>query len=146
MDYDFYHKGLVVVAPEKIKYLEMIQNIIFRMASNSFLLKGWAVTLAVGTFVFASNYADRILFFAANVPISIFWFLDAYYLQQERKYRVLYNNALGENGVCFDLKPPNSASSEKTLFYQSFVSRTIIGFYLPMTFFPAAMYVISCFI
>ena len=31
---------------DKLKYLEMIQEIIKRMASNSFLLKGWSVTFA----------------------------------------------------------------------------------------------------
>lgn len=34
----------------KIKHLEMIQGIINRMASNSFYLKGWAVTLVAGIF------------------------------------------------------------------------------------------------
>ena len=29
----------------KIRHLEMIQAVITRMASNSFMLKGWAVTL-----------------------------------------------------------------------------------------------------
>ena len=33
----------------KIKHLEMVQDVIKRMASNSFILKGWAVTLVVYT-------------------------------------------------------------------------------------------------
>jgi len=28
----------------KIKHLEMLQNVIARMASNSFIIKGWSVT------------------------------------------------------------------------------------------------------
>ena len=32
----------------KIKYLEMIQSVINRMANNSFCLKGWTVTLVSG--------------------------------------------------------------------------------------------------
>lgn len=31
-----------------LKYLEFIEAAIARMAANSFLLKGWAVTLIVG--------------------------------------------------------------------------------------------------
>jgi len=31
----------------KLKHLEMIQDVIKRMASNSFLLKGWSLTLVV---------------------------------------------------------------------------------------------------
>ena len=34
----------------KIKHLELIQGIINRMAGNSFMLKGWAVTLVAGIF------------------------------------------------------------------------------------------------
>ena len=30
---------------KKIKHLEMIQAVIVRMGNNSFLLKGWSVTL-----------------------------------------------------------------------------------------------------
>ena len=34
----------------KLKHLQMIQGIINRMASNSFALKGWSVTLVAGIF------------------------------------------------------------------------------------------------
>jgi hypothetical protein len=30
---------------DKIKHLEMIQAVISRLANNSFLLKGWSITL-----------------------------------------------------------------------------------------------------
>lgn len=40
---------------EKMRHLEMIQNVISRMASNSFLLKGWTVTLVVGLLAFATS-------------------------------------------------------------------------------------------
>lgn len=36
----------------KICHLEMIQNVITRMNSNSFLLKGWSITIFVGLFTF----------------------------------------------------------------------------------------------
>ena len=34
--------------------------------------------------------------FIAVAPTVIFWFLDSYYLQQERKFRGLYNDLLDE--------------------------------------------------
>ena len=40
---------------DKYKHLEMIQNIIQRMATNSFMLKGWAVTLIVAIFALADK-------------------------------------------------------------------------------------------
>ena len=40
---------------KKIKHLEMIQGVINRMASNSFLLKGWTVVLVSALFALAAN-------------------------------------------------------------------------------------------
>lgn len=33
--------------------------------------------------------------FIAIVPAIVFWMLDAYYLQQERKFRGIYNDVAG---------------------------------------------------
>jgi len=74
----------------RIKHLEMIQNVTMRMASNSFMLKGWAVTLVAGTFFLSARESNTLLYLVAFLPILLFWFLDSYYLQLERKYRKLY--------------------------------------------------------
>lgn len=42
---------------QKIKNLEMIQQVINRMANNSFTLKGWSITIIAG--IFSLNY-DKI--------------------------------------------------------------------------------------
>ena len=76
---------------KKIQHLQMIQGIINRMASNSFMLKGWAVTLIAGIFALASKDSDRSYFIIAYIPVLVFWGLDSYYLHQERLYRALYN-------------------------------------------------------
>jgi len=69
----------------------MIQAVISRMANNSFMLKGWAVTLVAGVFALSAKDANQMYFLIAYIPIVLFWFLDSYYLQLERKFRVLYN-------------------------------------------------------
>ena len=38
----------------KIRYLELIQNVITRMANNSFMLKGWAITLVAAIFAYGA--------------------------------------------------------------------------------------------
>jgi hypothetical protein len=129
----------------KIKFLEMIQGIINRMASSSFLLKGWAVTLLTGIFALAAKDSNSTFFLIAYIPIILFWFLDSYYLQLERKYRVLYNKAtetLSEQ-IDFKLIPPKSDEKKKTCFYQSFFSRTECGFYLPAILLVALVVIIS---
>ncbi|MDH7578535.1 MAG: hypothetical protein QHH75_12155 [Bacillota bacterium] len=70
------------------KEIEIIQEIIKRMAYNSFMIKGWAVTLVVVTLLLRGT---KIQAFIAFIPLLVFWFLDAYFLWQERMYRKLYD-------------------------------------------------------
>lgn len=53
----------------KIRYLEMIQNIISRMASNSFALKGWAVSLIAGIFALSNKEAEKNFFLISYIPM-----------------------------------------------------------------------------
>src|SRR3989338_9679145 len=76
------------------KHLEFIQNIISRMANNSFILKGWSVTLVTGIIGFSLVNSITHLIFLALIPALIFWGLDAYYLRQERLFRKLYDHTI----------------------------------------------------
>lgn len=71
-----------------LKEIDLIQEIIKRRASNSFLLKGWTITLVVATLLLKGSVNQVLLAF---IPIFVFWYLDAYFLWQERMYRKLYN-------------------------------------------------------
>lgn len=80
---------------DKQKHLEFIQNVITRMNTNSFQLKGWAVTIVSAILaLYASTKNGRFILMAIPATI-IFWLLDAYYLSQERRYRGLYNDTFG---------------------------------------------------
>jgi hypothetical protein len=76
---------------QRVKHLEFAQNIIDRMASNSFLLKGWTITLAAALFALAAKDSNAGFAALAFFPALVFWGLDAYYLRRERLYRCLYN-------------------------------------------------------
>lgn len=71
-----------------IEEVKVAQDIIKRMASNSFSVKTWTITLIVATLLFkgSSNHT-----FIAFIPLFAFWFLDSYYLQQERLFRKVHN-------------------------------------------------------
>ena len=56
----------------KLKHLELVQGVVNRMSNNSFLLKGWAVTLVAGIFSLASKDADKLYFLVAYVPVIVF--------------------------------------------------------------------------
>jgi hypothetical protein len=45
----------------KIKHLEFVQTIIGRMAQNSFLLKGWLMTLALATISLTKLSLSKVL-------------------------------------------------------------------------------------
>lgn len=74
------------------KHLEFLQLTITRMAANSFLIKGWSVTLVVGLLAFTldRDHTTRGALIGL-LPAFLFWFLDAYYLYQERLFRRLYD-------------------------------------------------------
>jgi hypothetical protein len=72
-----------------LKEIDLIQDLIKRMAFNSFMIKGWAVTLVVVTLLLKGSQQYQVL--AAFLPLMVFWFLDAWFLWQERLYRKLYD-------------------------------------------------------
>ena len=77
---------------EKIAHLQMIQDIITRMGQNSFQIKGWAIGIMIAIFSFAGEQSNtRCILFTIG-PLVIMWFLDSYYLQLERKFRLLYDD------------------------------------------------------
>ena len=93
----------------KIKHLEMIQNIIARMASNSFIIKGWSVTGIGAIYAYwISNQNHRVLFLILFATI-LFWFHDAYYLQLERGFRNFYEEVRmkDESEIDFKMKVSN---------------------------------------
>jgi hypothetical protein len=75
---------------KKLKHLEFIQNIISRMNTNSFIIKGWSVTLVSALFALAADKSNLNFVLVAYVPVLMFWALDGFFLSQERQYRKLY--------------------------------------------------------
>jgi len=118
----------------KIKHLELIQGLINRMSSNSFMLKGWAVTLVAGIFALSANGADKRFFIIAYIPVLVFWFLDAYYLFQEKLYIYLYNEVRlkDNNEIDFDLRTERFKTKIAKPYLKCFFSKTEIFYYLPL--------------
>lgn len=86
----------------KLKHLEFIQGIINRMASNSFLLKGWCVTLVSALFALAAQDSHTEFIWLAFFPVIMFWILDAYFLRQERLFRKKYDNVSSQTETEID--------------------------------------------
>jgi hypothetical protein len=93
----------VLIVEAKLKHLEMLQAVINRMASNSFVFKGWAVTIIAGLSAFAAKDADKKLLLVALFATLLFWAVDAFYLSLERRYRELYAKVAKKDVEAIDL-------------------------------------------
>ena len=116
----------------KTKHLELIQGVVNRLSTNSFLLKGWSVVLVSALFALSAPNSNVAFVFLAYIPAAIFWGLDAYFLWQERLYRDLYNHArmLNEGDIDFsmDTEPfRNGRDFQKWL--DAFFSKTLFPFH-----------------
>ena len=124
------------------KEIDLIQSVINRMANNSFLLKGWlisiiAVVLALSkdSIVSKNEYA---IFIIMLLPTLTFWYLDAFFLHKERCYRKLYDWVIEnrENNLDF-LYSLNYKRFEKEVknIFKIMFSTTLLVFYgLPIIF------------
>lgn len=116
------------------KEIDLIQECIRRMSHNSFIVKGWALTVLAGVtaFTHGDNFKDVVLLICSTaIPFVCFWFLDAFFLHTERKYRKMYDIMLekrkkGDTSNQFELNPKHISvdSFGKTLF-----STTLLIFY-----------------
>ena len=80
----------------KIAHLGFIQGVITRMGANSFLLKGWSVTLVAAIFALSAKDADQKFVLLAYFPVIVFWMLDAFFLHQEKLFRKLYEEVASD--------------------------------------------------
>ena len=115
---------------EKIAHLGFIQGIITRMATNSFLLKGWSITIVAAIFALSAKDTDKHFLVLAYFPVLMFWWLDAFFLHLEKLYRKLYEQ-VAANKVSsseFTLKVDFLNSDVESLAC-CVVSKTLLPFY-----------------
>ena len=64
-----------------IKHMEMIQGVVNRLAFNSFLIKGWSITILAAALLFIANTnAPEWIVLCFAIPVLVFWGLDGYFL------------------------------------------------------------------
>jgi len=124
------------MSAEKIKHLEFIQAVITRMNTNSFQMKGWMVTIVSAILALYASTKNHYFVLVAIFPTVIFWFLDTYYLWQERKFRGLYNDVAGlakapQNIELFAMRPDLYIGGNYS-YRDVFGSVTILTLYFPV--------------
>jgi hypothetical protein len=120
---------------DRLEYVKMIQTAIGRMAQNSFVLKGWSVTLATGILAVALGERQQAFAWLGLLPALAFWGLDAFYLRQEQLFRALHDNVCAAFGsaspVTFNMntsKVTNPPMPWRCLLF----SKTIFGLHAPL--------------
>ena len=85
----------------RIEHLKLVQIVISRLAGNSFALRV-GVSPAIGAVVTAAVViSQEFLVLVALLVVITFWYLDAFYLAQERAFRALYDFVRKGNGQAF---------------------------------------------
>jgi len=115
----------------KLKHLEMIQGIINRMASNSFLLKGWSLTLVVALIALSVDKTTFLFVLVAALPCLVFWGLDGYFLRQERLFRRVYDEVRVKKPeeIDFSMKWSEKAGKEEKSWIRVCISGTLLAFH-----------------
>ena len=112
-----------------VKHLEMIQGVINRLAHDSFLIKGWSMTIlsAAVIFIARGEMSNNWLILAFAAPVLGFWILDGFFLWQEHLFRALYDEARTRESTDFGMD--TSAHKPKHKWLGAVFSKTLAIFY-----------------
>lgn len=115
-----------------IKHLEFVQNNIARMGNNSFGVKRMLITIVSALMAIYAETKNDTLLLIGIFPTILFWGLDAYYLQQERKFRGIYNILINDTSSEISLfeMPLNKFIEGEYGYWKVLFSKTILIMYL----------------
>lgn len=118
------------------KHLGMIQEVVKRLAGNSFAYKGWAITIVAALFALGAKEANATYILVGLLPALAFWGLDAYYLRQERLFRALYDGVRKMGQAEWEADPFTMNTLPYVPVVKSWLdtvfSKTIAGLYVPL--------------
>ncbi|MDD3685668.1 MAG: hypothetical protein PHE56_02760 [Bacteroidales bacterium] len=118
------------MAENKIKHLEFIQNVITRMNTNSFLIKGWTITIVSALFALAAKDSNSNFVTVSYIAIPVFWILDGFFIAVERRFRDLYAEVAkkAEDAIDFKMDTSEFNKGDRTWIAGIF-SKTLLPFY-----------------
>lgn len=115
---------------EKIAHLNMIQDVLTRMANYSMLMKVFSLVITLGLIITSSNTVSNAYLFLAYLPCAALWTLDGFFLWQERMYRKLYQavSKTPNSDINFDMNATKFINEIDEWFSTSF-SKTLCLFH-----------------
>ncbi|WRF02614.1 hypothetical protein KVD26_06910 [Helicobacter pylori] len=117
-----------------IEELKILQGVINRMAQNSLECKKWTLALAVGVLSLKVEAISHLYGLCVlGVLLLCFWFLDAYYLMQEKLFRKQYQwlieNRLKTDERLFEVFPAHQ-TCQLTQLLSSMRSRSLFPYWV----------------
>lgn len=117
-------------------HLEIMQQVIQRMASNSESSKAWCITLVSAILVIVVDKGKPNYVWITIIPTVLFFILDSYYLSLEKGFRDSYNSFVSkihakkiEITDLFVVKPLGSPIKN---FPKATLSFSILPFYITL--------------
>ena len=140
------------------KEIDLIQSCINMQSRNSFIVKGWMITLLTVIIALLPKTFDIRLLCILGIVITLcFWYLDGFFLKTEKLYRWKYEwvikNRYENDNFFYDLNPYNKETRikddediEKTEPYivSIMFSNTLLPMYLPL-FLAVIMFLINTY-
>lgn len=141
-----------------LKEIDLIQACINRMAQNSFMIKGWTISLvAVVLAVLPESFDLTGLCLIGIVATLCFWYLDAFFLRTEKLYRWKYEWVLEKRlsceDFCYNLDPYNTQmwllnkdGTEKKApnIREIMATKTLFPIYLPLLVLSVVVLLTQC--
>lgn len=121
----------------RVKYLELVQDVIARMSGNSATIKRSSLVVAAAAISVSTALGKPLILLFTAALIFVFAFLDAHYLRIERCYRDLYDEIRNEAPTRrpdFRLKPPATSAAAHPV-AGLMISWSVAGLYLSMVLF-----------
>ena len=142
-----------ILLEEIHKEIDLIQSCISRMAQNSFMVKGWFVSIYAVILALLPERVNMLLLCVSLISANlIFWYLDGFFLRTEKIYRKIYDWVLEVrpknnrelmyqlNPICFKGKIGEAESIWKIMW-----SKTLRWFYLIPLLIVMVVFVIKYF-
>src|SRR5437763_1865057 len=103
-----------------VKHFTLIQLIICEIANGC---------LRVSTSLLSAKDAERAFAIVSYLPCVMFWYLDAYYLSQERKFRSLYDSVRQDSKADYSMDTTKS-QQPRDCWAAAFFSQTMLVFHV----------------
>ena len=135
------------------KEIDLIQSCITRMAQNSFMIKGWFISIYAVILALLPEKVNWLLLCTALILVNlIFWYLDGFFLRTEKVYRSIYDWILevrpqNNRELMYQLNPNKFGGKIKKVesVWKVMWSRTLRWFYLVPLIVIIIVFIVECY-